>query len=166
MSHNPKNLAYDAKEPAFLQRLRGQYAGSSGGLERPVSQRPRRPRDDTDDDGPTYVDAESHEVVSKEEYEAMVNLGGDKLAETDGKNLENSAAESTTGGAADAKNTTTTSKQNLAEIGGPRKRKQAKVVTNDAQEGESDDTRPKDTGLRKPTQEKKKKKKIKLSFEE
>ncbi|KAL3459090.1 hypothetical protein BJX64DRAFT_291633 [Aspergillus heterothallicus] len=163
MSHNAKNLAYEAKEPAFLQRLRGHYAGSSGGLERPVSQRPRRPRDDTADDGPTYVDAESNEVVSKEEYEAMVKGGDDQ---SNAKDHEDSAVESTVDGAAEAKKTPAASKQNLAEIGGPRKRKQAKVVTDEVQEGESEDTRLKETERRKPTQEKKKKKKIKLSFEE
>ncbi|KAJ0418404.1 hypothetical protein BJY00DRAFT_287733 [Aspergillus carlsbadensis] len=162
MAHNAKNLAYDAKEPAFLQRLRGQYGGSSGGLERPVSQRPRRLRDDTEDDAPTYVDAESNEVVSKEEYEAMVKGEDDKS----GKDDDKSAETTTRDGEADAKKATATSKQNLAEIGGPRKRKQAKVVTDEVQDGESEDTRPKDTGPRKPTQEKKKKKKIKLSFEE
>ncbi|KAL2838820.1 hypothetical protein BJY01DRAFT_219746 [Aspergillus pseudoustus] len=166
MSNSAKNLAYEAKEPAFLQRLRGQYAGSSGGLERPVSQRPRRPRDDTDDDGPTYVDAESHEVVSKEDYEAMVNGGDDRPAENEGKDQEKSGTEFTADGAAEAKKAATASKKNLAEIGGPRKRKQAKVVTDEVQEAQSNGTRPKDTGPRKPMQDKKKKKKIKLSFEE
>ncbi|KAL3491692.1 hypothetical protein BJX62DRAFT_204447 [Aspergillus germanicus] len=166
MSYNAKNLAYDAKEPAFLQRLRGHYGGSSGGLERPVSQRPRRLRDDTDDDAPTYVDAESNEVVSKEEYEAMVKGEDDKSGENGGKDDDKSAEATAEDGVSDTKKAAATSKQNLAEIGGPRKRKQAKIVPDEVQDGENEDTRPKDTGPRKPMQEKKKKKKIKLSFEE
>ncbi|KAL2826513.1 hypothetical protein BDW59DRAFT_145290 [Aspergillus cavernicola] len=159
MAFNAKNLAYDAKEPAFLQRLKGHYGASSGGLERPMSQRPRRPRDNNDDDGPTYVDAESNEVISKEDYEALVK-GGDGQAEQSENNVkdqEKSAAED----GADPKEGAT-AKQNLAEIGGPRKRKQAKVFGEEVQEAE-EDSRPKDSGPRKPKQ---KKKKIKLSFEE
>ncbi|KAL2865116.1 DUF4604 domain-containing protein [Aspergillus lucknowensis] len=170
MSHNAKNLAYgklhDAKEPAFLQRLRGQFGSSSGGLERPASQRPRRLREDNEDDGPTYVDAESNEVISKEEYEAMVNGGDEERTEGNGGDQRKSSTEGTAeSGAAEAKKAAT-SKQNLAEIGGPRKRKQAKVVGDEVPEGESEETQTKKLEARKPTHEKKKKKKIKLSFEE
>ncbi|KKK27338.1 hypothetical protein ARAM_000442 [Aspergillus rambellii] len=166
MSYNAKNLAYEAKEPAFLQRLRGQYGTAVGGLERPISQRPRRPRDDNDDDAPTYVDAESNEVISKEEYAAMVG-SSDNQADPE----KDDEGEEKTGGKAvrDEANTKQekeaplTSKQNLAEIGGPRKRKQARVIGEDVQEAEREDTRSKDSAPRKPKQ---KKKKIKLSFEE
>jgi hypothetical protein len=36
-------------------------------------------KDDVDDDEPTYVDEESNEVISKEEYEALLR-GDEKLA--------------------------------------------------------------------------------------
>ncbi|KAL4868061.1 hypothetical protein BDV12DRAFT_186201 [Aspergillus spectabilis] len=162
MAFNAKNLAYDAKEPAFLQRLRGHYGNTSGGLERPISQRPRRPRDENEDDGPTYVDAENNEVISKEDYQALVNGDSDKQtekSENSGKDQEAGAEEN--GGQTKAEGAT--SKQNLAEIGGPRKRKQAKVVGDEVQVAEVEDVRPKYSGPRKPKQ---KKKKIKLSFEE
>lgn len=160
----PLTPALDAKEPAFLQRLKGQYGNTSGGLERPISQRPRRVRDDNEDDGPTYVDAESNEVITKEDYEAMVNGGGDQESEQpeNGVKDKDAAAED----AGNSKKTEgSTSKQNMAEIGGPRKRKQAKVVgdEDEAQEPKSEPVRLKDPGPRKPKQ---KKKKIKLSFEE
>ncbi|KAL4901657.1 hypothetical protein BDW74DRAFT_159883 [Aspergillus multicolor] len=160
MSFNAKNLAYDAKEPAFLRRLRGHYGDTSGGLERP-SQRPRRAREDNEDDGPTYVDAESNEVISKADYEAMVK-GGDSQPENDVK--ENGAGADQDGDSKKADDAA--SKQNLAEIGGPRKRKQAKVVRDEVNETEGaekeeKEVRPKDSGPRKQ-----KKKKIKLSFEE
>ncbi|KAL4782240.1 hypothetical protein BJX76DRAFT_333219 [Aspergillus varians] len=162
MAFNAKNFAYDAKEPAFLQRLRGQYGNTSGGLERPVSQRPRRVRNDNEDDGPTYVDAESNEVISKEDYQAMVNGGGDEQSEQPGSGVKDEDAVADEDG--DSKKTEgATSKQKLAEIGGPRKRKQAKVIGDEVQEAESEDVQPKDSGPRKPKQ---KKKKIKLSFEE
>ncbi|RDW63164.1 DUF4604 domain-containing protein [Aspergillus mulundensis] len=165
MSFNAKNLAYDAKEPAFLQRLRGHYGDTSGGLERP-SQRPRRAREDNEDDGPTYVDAESNEVISKEDYEAMVNGGDPQTAQPENgvKEKDAVADQDRDSNAADG----AASKQNLAEIGGPRKRKQAKVVGDEVDEAaeaekEKKEVRPKDSKPRKPMQ---KKKKIKLSFEE
>ncbi|KAL4988678.1 hypothetical protein BDW68DRAFT_158427 [Aspergillus falconensis] len=160
MSFNAKNLAYDAKEPAFLQRLRGQYGNTSGGLERP-SLRPRRVRDDNDhdDDGPTYVDAESNDVISKEDYEAMVN--GDDL-ET--KQPENGVKDTDAVADQDGdskKAETVPSKQYVTEIGGLRKRKQAKAVGEQIEEA-GKEVRPEESGRRKPKQ----KKKIKLSFEE
>ncbi|KAL4930947.1 DUF4604 domain-containing protein [Aspergillus undulatus] len=161
MSYNAKNLAYDAKEPAFLQRLRGQYGNTSGGLERPISQRPRRVRDNDDDDGPTYVDAESNEVISKETYEAMVKGDDDEQSEQPDNGVKDKETGAEDGGGS-KKTNGATSKQNLAEIGGSRKRKQAKVVGDEVQEAENEDVRPKETGPRKPKQ----KKKIKLSFEE
>ncbi|KAL4965523.1 DUF4604 domain-containing protein [Aspergillus stella-maris] len=165
MSYNAKNLAYDAKEPAFLQRLRGQYGGNAtGGLERPISQRPRRARDDNEDDGPTYVDAESNEVISKEDYEAMVKGDGDEQSEQPDNGVKDKYKDAEKAG--DSSKEGTASKQNLAEIGGPRKRKQAKVVGDEIQEAESEkseEVRLKEAKQKKPKQ---KKKKIKLSFEE
>ncbi|KAL4802158.1 hypothetical protein BDV18DRAFT_147611 [Aspergillus unguis] len=163
MSYNAKNLAYDAKEPAFLQRLRGQYGNTSGGLDRPISQRPRKTKVDNEDDGPTYVDAESNEVISKEDYEAMVK-GGDEQSEQPENGAKDKDAAADENGDSKQKEGAS-SKQNLAEIGGPRKRKQAKVVGDDVQETEGEDAKPKEPAARKPDQ-KKKKKKIKLSFEE
>ncbi|KAL4761168.1 DUF4604 domain-containing protein [Aspergillus foveolatus] len=171
MSFNARNLAYDSKEPAFLQRLRSQFGNSSGGLERP-SLRPRRVHDDKDDDAPTYVDAESNEVISKEDYEAMVKCGDPETKQPkDGVEDEDAVANQD----GDPQKAETTMKQNLAEIGGPRKRKQAKVVGDEVEgdevegdkvEGaEKEEVLPKELGLRNPKQ-KKKKKKIKLSFEE
>ncbi|KAL4920566.1 hypothetical protein BDW62DRAFT_7714 [Aspergillus aurantiobrunneus] len=167
MSYNAKSLAYEAKEPAFLQRLKGKVGNSSGGLERPISQRPRRARDDNEDGGPTYVDAESNEVISKEDYEAMVNGGGDQQSKQPENSVKDkdlvAGEEGESKDTEGAKTEVAASKQNLAEIGGPRKRKQAKVVGDEAQEAESEVVQPKDSGPRKPKQ---KKKKIKLSFEE
>lgn len=151
----------DAKEPAFLQRLRGQHGNTSGGLDRPISQRPRKVKDDNDDDGPTYVDAESNEVVSKEDYEAMVKSGDQEpeQPENDTKSEDAAAAKNED----NKQKASHSSQQNLAEIGGPRKRKQAKVVGDEVQEAESEGVQPREPA---PRKQKQKKKKIKLSFEE
>ncbi|KAJ5101950.1 hypothetical protein NUU61_004172 [Penicillium alfredii] len=157
MSKNSK-LAYEAKEPAFLQKLRGQYGNTTGRLERPV-ERPRKlkSRQDEEDDEPTYVDEESNEVISKEEYRALVGASDQKEREalenkSDGENPASSQTESTG-----------TKQSNLTEVGGQRKRKQAKVVGEDkAEPEEPEEPPPKGPTSRKP----KKQKKIKLSFDE
>ncbi|PYI00664.1 hypothetical protein BO78DRAFT_401915 [Aspergillus sclerotiicarbonarius CBS 121057] len=154
----------DAKEPAFLQRLKNQYGNTSGRLERPIA-RPRKPRDDNDDDGPTYVDEESNEIISKEEYEALVRGGDNKEGEDSKKGPEDSGT-----GEEGKPNTKTeaeapVSKQNVAEIGGPRKRKQGKVVGEENATEEAEETQQKESDTRKP-KPKTKKKKIKLSFDD
>ncbi|KAI9043401.1 DUF4604 domain-containing protein [Aspergillus affinis] len=164
MSFNAKNLAYEAKEPAFLQKLKGQYGDTSGRLQQPIS-RPRRPKDDNgDDDEPTYVDEESNEVISKEEYEALVRGGAPKEDESSEEKTVNKKDPS---GADEGTQSTTEkdgpSKQNLAEIGGQKKRKQVKVIGEDKPEAENEELQPKEPASRKPKQ---KKKKIKLSFDE
>ncbi|KXG47712.1 uncharacterized protein PGRI_015820 [Penicillium griseofulvum] len=155
MPKNPK-FEYDAKQPAFLQKLRGQYGDNTGRLERPAL-RPTRLKvnKDDDDDEPTYLDEESNEVISKEEYKALVEESGPK-GEDEASNLKDNSA-----GDQDKSQTEhSTSKQNnLTEVGGQRKRKQAKVVGED--NAEAEEVQPKAT-LKKS----KKPKKIKLSFDE
>jgi hypothetical protein len=100
-------------------------------------------------------------VISKENYEALMNGDSNKQAEKPQNGAKDQEAGAENGEQTKAEGTT--SKQSLAEIGGPRKRKQAKIVGGEVQEAEVEDVRPKDAGPRKPKQ---KKKKIKLSFEE
>jgi len=145
----------DAKQPAFLQKLRGQYGDNSGRLERPAL-RPTRlkvPKDDEDEE-PIYVDEESNEVISKEEYKTLVGENGPKGEGEDITGKDKSASD------ADKSQADTVGKQsNLTEIGGQRKRKQIKVVGED--KAEAEEVQPK------PTAKKSKKpKKIKLSFDE
>lgn len=157
----------EAKEPAFLQKLRGHYGDTSGRLERPAA-RPRRLKDknEEDDDAPVYVDEESNEVISKAEYEALVGGG------TDQKDDKASAKDqSTEKGQEDAQSQTETpaaKQSNLTEVGGPRKRKQVKVVGEDESEEKPGDKQQADEAQTKaPAPRKAKKaKKIKLSFDE
>lgn len=157
------NSRIEAKEPAFLQKLKGQYGDTSGRLQQPIS-RPRRPKHDTgDDDAPTYVDEESNEVISKEEYEAMVREGAPKDEESSGEKVADGERPSGAGEDPQSKNEKDVpSKQNLAEIGGPKKRKQAKVIGEEAPEPEKEAPAKEPA----PRKSKQKKKKIKLSFDE
>ncbi|KAJ5200330.1 hypothetical protein N7491_008868 [Penicillium cf. griseofulvum] len=155
MPKNPK-FEYDAKQPAFLQKLRGQYGDNTGRLERPAL-RPSRLKvnKDDDDDEPTYLDEESNEVISKEQYKALVDESGPKGEDEAGNLKDNS-----TGDQDKSQSELFTSKQNnLTEVGGQRKRKQAKVVGED--NAEAEDVQPKVT-----SKKSKKPKKIKLSFDE
>jgi hypothetical protein len=181
MSFKSKDLAYDAKEPAFLRRIRGRQAGTgvdSDRHERPIA-RPRgaaRATND-DDDAPTYVVEDSNTTLSKEEYEALLKeeQGPSGEAEKNGS-VEDKFAESSgvaarqesgTGEVAavveeEAKMRT---KQEVTEVGGQqKKRKAARVVgiagdeeTNGAEEDEGEPKRVK--------QVKRKIKPVKLSFD-
>lgn len=155
----------EAKEPPFLQRLKNQYGGANSSRhERPIP-RPRRLQKDEDDDAPTYVDEETNEVISKEEYESLVrgDKGEDTREEREHPNDETTSALTKEG--ADKLNSeteVTQQKQNIAEIGGPKKRKQGRVVGEEDAPDEAEQ-RQESSSSRKPKQEKKK---IKLSFDE
>ncbi|KAJ5587517.1 uncharacterized protein N7459_003282 [Penicillium hispanicum] len=160
MSKNSK-LAYDAKEPAFLQKLRGQYGNMSGRLERPV-ERARKARDpkNDEDDAPVYVDEQSNEVISREEYKALVEGDARKQKEDDASTKDPTTAEGKDKTQPYAESTAT-KQSNLTEVGGQRKRKQAKVV------GEEDKPEAEEAQRKTPVSRKPKKaKKIKLSFDE
>ncbi|KAF9891791.1 hypothetical protein FE257_003272 [Aspergillus nanangensis] len=167
MSFKAKDLAYDAKEPAFLQKLRGQYGSQDGRLERPTT-RPRKPKADTgdDDDEPTYVDEETNEVITKEDYAALVRGNDQQDPEGNGKSAADQTSPEDVEDKPTAEKDAPISKQAIAEIGGPKKRKQAKVVVGEDHPPAGDETENaprKDPGSRKPKQ---KKKKIKLSFDD
>ncbi|KAF2103476.1 hypothetical protein NA57DRAFT_72451 [Rhizodiscina lignyota] len=158
MSFKAKDLSYEAKEPAFLRRLRGEVAGSgdSDRHERQIARPKRLKKDDEEDDGPTYVIEESGDTVSKADYEAML-----------AKDEEGPDADETSKGpdgeAADAKEK---SKQQVAEAGqGMKKRKVGKVIGT----AEEDDGSPGDDKkepAKKMAKKPRKKTKIKLSFED
>ena len=158
MAFNSKNLHYEKNEPAFLRKLRGEHGGDRQQFQ---AARPKRDRlTNDDDDAPAMVDEEGASV-SKEDYEAMVNRkdadgkkqitdDGDAAAATDGEgqkdgqHLEQEARRET---------------QMVADVGAAKKRKQAQVVGED---GESGNTIKDEKS--KPV--KKAKKKMKLSFDE
>lgn len=110
-------------------------------------------------------------MISKEEYAALVRESNqtEDTHTTGSPNDEEKPGQRTDiGGETRAEKEPPTAKQNLAEIGGPRKRKQARVVGEDSAPDNKDKDEPADpaegTVSQKPKQ--KKKKKIKLSFDE
>ncbi|KAL2011408.1 hypothetical protein VTN00DRAFT_4126 [Thermoascus crustaceus] len=164
MSFKAKNLTYERNEPSFLRKLRSQYGGESVRHERPVP-RPRKPKDDDDDDAPTYVYEDSNEVISKEDFEALVRGDNQEKPEESAEHAEQKELKSPRDETAqeDKEAEGSKSKQNLAEIGGAKKRKQGKVVGEENTPEENDEARQGGSSSRKPKQ---KKKKIKLSFDE
>lgn len=157
----------EAKEPAFLQRLKSQYGGENS-RENP-QRRPKRLRNDDDDDAPTYVEEGSNEVISKEEYDALVRGDDPKDPEADENGTgQTEAASNEAVLPKTAKGEDLKSRQNVAGIGGPKKRKQGKVVGDEAagEEEEEGVDRQEQTSVANKPKQKKKKKKVKLSFDE
>lgn len=105
-------------------------------------------------------------MISKAEYEALVGGG------TDQKDDEASAKDNPTENGQDTAQSQTETlpakQSNLTEVGGPRKRKQAKVVGENEPEEQSEEKQDADEAQPKaPAPRKSKKaKKIKLSFDE
>lgn len=66
-----KDLNYDKSLPPFLQRLHAQKGGHGDAdrHERAIA-RPKKARDENEDDGPTMID-ETGETLSKDEYEKL-----------------------------------------------------------------------------------------------
>lgn len=121
-----------------------------------------KPKDPDADDGPTYVDEESNEVVTKEEYEAMLR---DAAGETDTQNTnEQDSSDPTLASTGDETSEAAKSvpSQKVADIGAPKKKKKLGRLVADEDHTDEPDKQPKDSEPPK----KKQKKKIKLSFDE
>ncbi|KAF2658616.1 hypothetical protein K491DRAFT_652523 [Lophiostoma macrostomum CBS 122681] len=159
MSFKAKDLTYDAKEPTFLRRLRGEVTGDdSARHERPIPRNKRLKQDD-EEDAPTYVLEESNQSLTKAEYEALIAGKSEPetgTTETDaqtGSNVTNVEAKD----AAIKPN-----KDNIAEVGKTSKKRKAVKVIGEPEDEEKRDTTKSDN---KPTKKAKKKTKpVKLSF--
>ena len=174
MAFNSKNLQYEKQVPAFLQRLRGEQANADGRHNVQIA-RPRKDRLKTadDDDAPTIVDETTGEVVERDEYEKMVKGErevGQSNVETEQPVAEKSVEnEDAIRERRDAKGP---EKQQVAEVGAPRKRKAVKVVGKDIEDTDVVKTGTVDktasTGTTDPPKGKpvKKGKKVKLSYDE
>ncbi|KAF2000964.1 hypothetical protein P154DRAFT_522226 [Amniculicola lignicola CBS 123094] len=155
MSLKAKDLEYDASQPAFLRRLRGELTtDDSARHERPIPRTKRMMKQDEDDDGPTYVMEDGNQSLTKAEYEALV--AGDDPQEKEG-------AESKAGG--DEIKEEHLAKQSSTDIKAeaPRptkKRKVGKVIGGDGPTDEAE----KKVGAKPAKKAKKKAKAIKLSF--
>lgn len=145
----PKNLSYDSSLPPFLQRLHHSSASHSayrdGRHERAVA-RPKRARDaDADqEDEPVFVDEETGEVVTAEEFRALgAGAGAGANAGAEGQQVgptgDAEAAVGSTGKDEKGKGEEKEKEKHTAKIGVSRKRKAAKVVGGD--ESAEEDTK-------------------------
>jgi Domain of unknown function (DUF4604) len=136
MSFKGKNLQFEKKEPAFLRKLRGEITGSQ--TEDPdrhqlSAARPKKPKHDDEDDGPTYVLEGSSTTVSKAEYEEMVGKGKDGNAKLLGKSEEDAGNDlSVEGGEASNQLPSTRQIANVnLSLGPTRKRKMGRAIGDD-----------------------------------
>jgi hypothetical protein len=162
MSNKGKNIHFEAKQPAFLRRLRGEadtLPSSSRNANQDLRRRAIKTADDDDD--PTYVLEESGTTISKAEYDVLVSSKEKAPGpEEDGKETVPPATAALSG-----KSVESSSGKSAAAIGiNSKKRKATQVVTEDsAREAE---TAPSAKSTSRPTnaRAKKKSKAIKLSF--
>lgn len=131
----------EPKEPAFLRRLRNEHGGrESARHERPLPRQRGYQAEDNKEDLPVYVDGDSHNTITKAEYDALFTHAGKMRVEAD-----TSAASLLTPHAAgmDAVSEVEKSdhfvqvKQAEASIGAGPKRKLAKVFTESYGDGDS-----------------------------
>ncbi|KAI9796967.1 MAG: hypothetical protein M1825_006281 [Sarcosagium campestre] len=188
MAFNAKNLSYELKEPSFLRKLKSQYGGGDAQRhERPIA-RPKRLRTgDDEDDEPTYVDDETNQTISKDEYLTLVEGSAEQSSHAQEKNQEvddpkGKPDDSTTTAFGSANGAET--KEKLANIGTKRNVRAGKRVATRVGDLDSDDASHATTkdekeamdslGDRKVAVEgkkskgdikSKKRKKVKLSFE-
>lgn len=151
----PKNLHYDTTLPPFLARMQANQAGRDDRHEFDVA-RPRKARDAAADaeDEPVYVDEATGDSLTKGEWEEREK----KKEEEEEKVQEKTKEEQPVG---------ERKRENMAVIGGAKKRKMGKVVGAEESAGEEGDA-PEKASKPGKKQEKgkagKKGKKIKLSF--
>ena len=154
----PRNLSYNTSLPPFLQRLHNSNASSGlDGRHEFAVARPKRARnpDADEEDEPAYVDEGTGEVISREEYAALVSSEGkrDDAEERDvgqgGVESGDKAAEAGKQTKSLKENEKEKEKENLAAIGGgPRKRKAVKVIG--SAESEDEDAKEKSDSKPKP----------------
>ncbi|KAI9750279.1 MAG: hypothetical protein M1815_001886 [Lichina confinis] len=178
MSFNAKNLTYEKKEPTFLRRLRQQSGrGDPARQEHPLGRQqwPKRLQiggDDDDEDGPTYVDEDTNEVVSRDEYRARLD---------DESGTVKPAAHDTTTGATglDVKGEGPEKAEapqdeveevveKIADIGNRQKKRAAKVIASDADDAgkPTGPDEPQHAASKKSGNRSRKKRRIQLSFDD
>lgn len=127
-------------------------SGDTARHEQPIA-RNKKAKDDDQDDAPTYVMEDTHQSLTKEEYEALV--AGEHPKEDEKSALEE--PEATQSNKNELK-----LKDNIAEVGGnAKKRKAAKIISE-----EQDNVDKQTSGTRAPVAKKTKKKTkpVKLAF--
>ena len=186
MSINAKNLSYgtftrvsklggdieaygrtESHEPAFLRRLRNEAGGQDPVRHARQLTRPKKQKhlSDDEDDAPTYVDEASRDVVTKKEFEALINRTEerDPRIKDSSPTLEEEEQQKQVGGLDEPLLEVGSSKEQIASIGAGSKRRFAKVVGDE----EVKQPEPITEGSKRTNVAKiKKDKRIKLSFDE
>ena len=186
MSFNAKNLSYgmsarpmvwlvlnspiESKEPNFLRKLRSEVGrGISDRHERPLA-RPKMQKNEDEDDQPTYVDEDSHDTISKADYDTLTSRSNDHTEEhgqdlaikrplnQSNGNLEKDVDKSNEPRLPDTTN------QGMTVIGTSYKKRLAKIVVEDDDRRETEQRKDLYSDGKKPKV--KKSKKVKLSFDE
>lgn len=164
MSNKAKNIHFEAKQPAFLRRLRGEADSLVSDPGRNVNQdrRKRATKPSDEDDHPTYVLEESGSTISKAEYEALFSSKENALGDEEEAILkEEQVSQPST------KPVESSSRKSTAAIGlNSKKRKATQVVTEDSVRQVNTESSSKTTGRPPNVRPKKKSKAIKLSFGE
>jgi len=132
MAH--KNLIYESREPAFLQKLRAQAAG--GSYQDRVSQRPKRLRNPEEDeeDEPVYV-LDDNTTLTKKEFDALNDEPSKDSGDKSEKDDDDSKKEGEEGTGTKLGKTDGKSRDSVLDIGvKTHKRKIGKVIGGDAEE--------------------------------
>ena len=162
-----RGLEFEAKVPAFLQRLKGGIAtGQTDRHEHPVP-RPKRLKQDDEDDAPTYVVEDSNDTLSKAEYEGLLagkEVNNDSNSEERDHSTDAKDASDDRHGEENSKRDAVANTDRVAEAGKlQKKRKVGKVVGGEEEEAVDDKKPSNSDATKKP---RKKAKAIKLSFDE
>ncbi|KAI9747037.1 MAG: hypothetical protein M1835_002251 [Candelina submexicana] len=170
MTFNAKNLNYDMKEPSFLRKLKGEYgAGDSHRHERPTARPRKQQTGEDDDDGPTYVDEESNETISKSQYDALVGKPATDVSENEVKagaeTIESPYVRKAENGTAGELKSATLGR-NVVEIGNRRKRKAAKVIITQAEATSTREPNETSKSMDKRTSKRRIGGSVKLSFDD
>lgn len=165
MSFKSKNLEFEASEPAFLRRLRGQARGNIDDPDRhtnptALSKAPERLEND-EDDAPTYVVEGSNATVTKEEFEKLVSGKSTELESSEAIKASETGKETDQDASKSLK-----SAQKVAEVGVMSKKRKATRVVGDEDENEAIDS-SKDQKVKSSSKKAKSRSKaVKLSFDD
>lgn len=173
MTFSAKNLYYEKQEPAFLRQLRAENTTDRQNVS---VARPRKPRLEIGDDGPTIVD-EQGENVTEQEYQDLVRgtrqaASGLEFGSTAANELPKSDVQGSLPDTTDDKDKERAALHASAS-NGPKKRKQVKAVAAESRPVPQTELlparcEPSNTKVDADTTVKRrsKKKKIKLSFDD
>ena len=159
----------ESNEPTFLRRLKAEYAGGdSARHERPLARPRKQLKDGEDDDQPIYVVEGSEDILSKAEYEALMEHTNDKERDENGcasSPQPHIEAGKLVEGSNEVSEDIAPAKQKSAAIGGSNKRRIAKVIGEDDNDGGPNQGKKTSVPPTKKSKAKKGKK-VKLCFDE